>query len=176
MNTEFGKIAKMVQTVEKEEIPLKAKLDKFSKKLGLIVAAATVIILLFEFLRNKVVGIEIFMTAVALAVSAVPEGLPAIVTVTLALGAREMARRNAVIRRLASVETLGSTTVICSDKTGTLTKDEMTVRKIFVNNRTVEASVSGYSATGEFYLNGRRDKSRRRNRDTFTLRSLCSLQ
>ncbi|MGB9853548.1 MAG: cation-translocating P-type ATPase [Candidatus Bathyarchaeales archaeon] len=155
MNTEFGKVAKMVQTVEKEEIPLKAKLDKFSKKLGLIVAAAAVTILLLEFLRNKVVSIEIFMTSVALAVSAVPEGLPAIVTVTLAIGAREMARRNAVIRRLASVETLGSTTVICSDKTGTLTKGEMTVRKIFVNNRIVEVTGSGYSATGEFYLNGR---------------------
>ena len=156
MNTEFGKIAKMVQTVEKEEIPLKAKLDNFSKKLGLIVAAAVVTILLLEFLRNKVVNIEIFMTSVALAVSAVPEGLPAIVTVTLALGAREMARRNAVIRRLASVETLGSTTVICSDKTGTLTKGEMTVRKIFVNNKTFEVTGSGYSVTGEFHIDGRR--------------------
>jgi Ca2+-transporting ATPase len=156
MNTEFGKIAKMVQTVEKEEIPLKAKLDKFSKKLGLIVAAAAVTILLLEFLRNRVVSIEIFMTSVALAVSAVPEGLPAIVTVTLALGAREMARRNAVIRRLASVETLGSTTVICSDKTGTLTKGEMTVRKIFVNNQTFEVTGSGYSVAGEFHLDGRR--------------------
>ncbi|MEM2262673.1 MAG: HAD-IC family P-type ATPase [Candidatus Bathyarchaeia archaeon] len=109
MNTEFGKIAEMVQTVEKEEIPLKAKLDKFAKKIGLVVVAAASAILVLELLRKSVVDIEIFMTSVALAVSAVPEGLPAIITVTLALGARELARRNAVIRRLASVETLGST-------------------------------------------------------------------
>ncbi|MEM0058539.1 MAG: cation-translocating P-type ATPase [Candidatus Bathyarchaeia archaeon] len=151
MNTEFGKIAEMVQTVEKEEIPLKVKLDKFAKKIGLVVVAAASAILVLELLRKSVVDIEIFMTSVALAVSAVPEGLPAIITVTLALGARELARRNAVIRRLASVETLGSTTVICSDKTGTLTKGEMTVRKIFVNNQTIDVTGSGYSASGAFY-------------------------
>jgi Ca2+-transporting ATPase len=153
MNTEFGEIAKMVQAVKKEEIPLKAKIDKFAKRLGLAVVAAAATILLLEFVRNKAVSIQIFMTSVALAVSAVPEGLPAIVTVTLALGARELARRNAVVRRLASVETLGSTTVICSDKTGTLTKGEMTVRKIFVNNQMIEVTGSGYSASGKFYRN-----------------------
>jgi len=94
------------------------------------------------------------MTSVALAVSAVPEGLPAIVTVTLSLGARELAKRNTVIRRLASVETLGSTTVICSDKTGTLTKGEMTVREIFVNNQRVEVTGTGYDARGGFYRDG----------------------
>ncbi|MEM0007628.1 MAG: cation-translocating P-type ATPase [Candidatus Bathyarchaeia archaeon] len=153
MSTEFGKIAEMVQAVEKEEIPLKTKLDKFAKKIGLVVVAAALILAL-AFLRNAVIGIEIFMTSVALAVSAVPEGLPAIVTVTLALGARELAKRNAVIRRLASVETLGSTTVICSDKTGTLTKGEMTVRKIFVNNKMIDVTGSGYSAIGEFQKDG----------------------
>ncbi|MEM2386312.1 MAG: HAD-IC family P-type ATPase, partial [Candidatus Bathyarchaeia archaeon] len=153
MNTEFGKIAEMVQTVEKEEIPLKAKLDKFAKKIGLVVVAAASAILFLKFLRS-VVDIEIFMTSVALAVSAVPEGLPAIITVTLALGARELARRNAVIRRLASVETLGSTTVICSDKTGTLTRGEMTVRKIFVNNQMIDVTGSGYTASGAFYKDG----------------------
>ncbi len=156
MNTQFGKIAEMVQRVEKEEIPLKLKLDRFAKKLGIIVVIASIIVLLLDLVRIGRIEIEIFMTSVALAVSAVPEGLPAIVTVTLALGARELAKRNAVIRRLASVETLGSTTVICSDKTGTLTKGEMTVRKIFVNNRMVEVTGTGYEPKGEFYLDSRR--------------------
>ncbi len=156
MNTQFGKIAEMVQVVEKEEIPLKLKLDRFAKKLGIIVVIAAVTILLLDFVRIGRIEFEILLTSVALAVSAVPEGLPAIVTVTLALGARELAKRNAVIRRLASVETLGSTTVICSDKTGTLTKGEMTVRKIFVNNRMVEVTGSGYEPKGEFFLEGRK--------------------
>jgi len=156
MNTQFGKIAEMVQMVEKEEIPLRLKLDRFAKKLGVIVVAASIIIILLDLIRIGRIEIEIFMTSVALTVSAVPEGLPAIVTVTLALGARELAKRNAVIRRLASVETLGSTTVICSDKTGTLTKGEMTVRKIFVNNQMVEVTGAGYEPKGEFYLDGNR--------------------
>lgn len=153
MNTQFGKIAEMVQTVEKEEIPLKYKLDKFAKKLGLIVVMASITIIVLDLIRLGKADVEIFMTSVALAVSAVPEGLPTIVTVTLALGARELAKRNAVIRSLASVETLGSTTVICSDKTGTLTKGEMTVRKIFVNDQTIEVTGIGYESKGEFYKN-----------------------
>ena len=154
MNTQFGKIAQMVQMVEKEEIPLKLKLDRFAKKLGIIVVIASITILLLDLVRIGRIELEIFMTSVALAVSAVPEGLPAIVTVTLALGARELAKRNAVIRRLASVETLGSTTFICSDKTGTLTKGEMTVRKIFVNNQMVEVTGTGYEPKGRFYRDG----------------------
>ncbi len=154
MNTQFGKIAEMVQVVEKEEIPLKLKLDRFAKKLGIIVVIASVTILLLDLVRIGRIEIEIFMTSVALAVSAVPEGLPAIVTVTLALGARELAKRNAVIRRLASVETLGSTTVICSDKTGTLTKGEMTVRKTFVDNQSVEVTGTGYEPKGGFNRDG----------------------
>jgi len=156
MNTQFGKIAEMVQEVEKEEIPLKLRLDRFAKKLGILVVIAAITILFLDLIRIGRIDLELLMTAVALAVSAVPEGLPAIVTVTLALGARELAKHNAVIRRLASVETLGSTTVICSDKTGTLTKGEMTVRKIFVNNQLVEVTGSGYEPEGEFYLERRK--------------------
>jgi Ca2+-transporting ATPase len=152
MKTQFGKIAEMVQVVEKQEIPLKLKLDQFAKKLGIIVTIVVVTILLLDMARIGRVELEALMTSVALAVSAVPEGLPTIVTVTLALGARELAKRNAVIRRLASVETLGSTTIICSDKTGTLTKGEMTVRKIFTNNQMFEVTGSGYEHEGEFYL------------------------
>ncbi len=154
MNTQFGKFAEMVQVVEKEEIPLKLKLDRFSKKLGITVVIASITILMLDLVRIGQIEIEILMTSVALAVSAVPEGLPAIVTVTLALGARELAKRNAVIRRLASVETLGSTTVICSDKTGTLTKGEMTVRKTFVDNQTVEVTGTGYEPKGGFNRDG----------------------
>jgi len=100
--------------------------------------------------------LDAFETSVALAVSAVPEGLPAVVTVSLALGARELAKRNAIIRRLASAETLGATTIICSDKTGTLTKGEMTVRKIFVDDKIVEVTGTGYTPKGDFLLNGKK--------------------
>jgi Ca2+-transporting ATPase len=154
MQTEFGKIAEMVQAVETEETPLKMKLDAFAKKLGMIIVAACVLIFVLELLDPARPGalIDSFITAVALAVSAVPEGLPAVVTVSLALGARELAKRNAIIRKLASAETLGATTVICSDKTGTLTKGEMTVRKIFTNSKTVEVTGVGYEPEGEFLL------------------------
>jgi Ca2+-transporting ATPase len=154
INTQFGQISEMVQTVEKEEIPLKLKLDKFAKKIGIIVVVAAAIILVFSFIRNGTIEIDLLLTSVALAVSAVPEGLPAVVTVTLALGARELAKRNAVVRRLASVETLGSTTVICSDKTGTLTKGEMTVRRIFVGEKIMEVTGTGYEPVGEFRVDG----------------------
>ncbi len=154
INTQFGRISEMVQTVEKEEIPLKSKLDKFAKKIGIIVTISSLVILVFSLVRNWTLDIDLLLTSVALAVSAVPEGLPAVVTVTLALGARELAKRNAVVRRLASVETLGSTTIICSDKTGTLTKGEMTVRKIFVAERTIEVTGTGYEPVGEFSSDG----------------------
>ncbi len=154
MQTEFGKIAEMVQAVEAEETPLKMKLENFAKKLGIIIVIACAVIFVLELLDPARPGtvIDSFITAVALAVSAVPEGLPAVVTVSLALGARELARRNAIIRKLASAETLGATTVICSDKTGTLTKGEMTVRKVFTNDRTIEVTGVGYEAKGQFLL------------------------
>jgi Ca2+-transporting ATPase len=154
IETQFGRISEMVQTVEKEEIPLKIKLDRFAKKIGVIVIIAAVAILVFSLVRTGVIELDLLLTAVALAVSAVPEGLPAVVTVTLALGARELSKRNAVVRRLASVETLGSTTVICSDKTGTLTKGEMTVRKLYLNGKVIEVTGTGYQSKGEFQQDG----------------------
>ncbi|MEM1538925.1 MAG: cation-translocating P-type ATPase [Candidatus Bathyarchaeia archaeon] len=158
MNTEFGKIAEMVQTVEEEETPLQQKLGRFAKKLGTIIVAACIIIFILEVIREGYHLeniVDVFMTAVALAVSAVPEGLPAVVTVCLALGARELAKRNAVLRRLASAETLGAVTVICSDKTGTLTKGEMTVRQIYTGGKRIDVTGVGYEAKGEFLLNGK---------------------
>jgi Ca2+-transporting ATPase len=141
--------------VEKEEIPLKLKLDRFAKKIGVIVIIAAVTIVVFSLVRSGTIEIDLLLTSVALAVSAVPEGLPAVVTVTLALGARELSKRNAVVRRLASVETLGSTTVICSDKTGTLTKGEMTVRKLYLNSKVIEVTGTGYESKGELQQNGK---------------------
>ena len=165
MKTEFGKIAELVQTMETEESPLKQKLEGFAKKLGIAIVALTAVIFaleLYEILVLQVVQsadiianiLDAFEVSIALAVSAVPEGLPAIVTVSLALGARELAKRNAILRRLSSAETLGATTVICSDKTGTLTKGEMTVRKIFVNSKIYEMTGAGYEPKGEFFVDG----------------------
>ena len=154
MGTEFGKIAEMVQAIEEEETPLKAKLESFAKRLGILVVAACALIFVLELLDPARMGdvMESFLTAIALAVSAVPEGLPAVVTVTLALGARGLARRNAIIRKLSSAETLGAVTVICSDKTGTLTRGEMTLRRIYVDGKSVEVTGVGYQAKGEFML------------------------
>jgi Ca2+-transporting ATPase len=161
MKTEFGKVAEMVQAVETVETPLKQKLTAFAKKLGMIIIAVCAIIFILELYELFVLGtssigeiINAFETAIALAVSAVPEGLPAVVTVSLALGARELAKRNALIRKLSSAETLGATDIICSDKTGTLTKGEMTVRKIYVDNKMIDVTGAGYEPKGEFLLNG----------------------
>jgi len=161
MKTEFGKVAEMVQAVETVETPLKQKLSMFAKKLGIIIVSVCAIIFALELYELFVLGtsgigeiIGAFETAIALAVSAVPEGLPAVVTVSLALGARELAKRNAIIRKLSSAETLGATTVICSDKTGTLTKGEMTVRKIYVNNKMIDVTGAGYEPKGDFLLDG----------------------
>ncbi|MFB0514058.1 MAG: cation-translocating P-type ATPase, partial [Candidatus Bathyarchaeia archaeon] len=164
MQTEFGKIAEMVQAVEEEETPLKQKLERFAKKLGIIIVVICAVIFVTELYEIFILQVHAeaeaiknivtaFETSVALAVSAVPEGLPAVVTVSLALGARELVKRNAIIRRLSSAETLGATTIICSDKTGTLTKGEMTVRKIYVNGNVIDVTGVGYESKGEFLLN-----------------------
>jgi Ca2+-transporting ATPase len=160
MNTEFGKIAEMVQTAEEEETPLQKKLDKFASKIAKIVVAVVIVIFALEAFEATTQGFQIggfidaFLSAISLAISAVPEGLPAIVTVALALGAREFARRNAIVRRLSSAESLGAVTVICSDKTGTITKGEMTVRQIYADGRTVEVTGVGYEPKGDFKIGG----------------------
>jgi len=159
MNTEFGKIAEMVQTAEEEETPLQKKLDKFAGKIAKVVVAVCVVIFALEAFDVVAQGffsidgfIQAFMSSISLAISAVPEGLPAIVTVALALGAREFARRNALVRRLSSAEGLGAVTVICSDKTGTITKGEMTVRQLYVDGKFLEITGVGYEPKGEFKL------------------------
>ncbi|MGE5638381.1 MAG: cation-translocating P-type ATPase [Chloroflexota bacterium] len=159
MGTEFGKIAEMVQTAEEEETPLQKKLDKFAGKIAKVVVGVCVLIFALEAFDVVVSGIfeiqgfiQAFMSSISLAISAVPEGLPAIVTVALALGAREFARRNALVRRLSSAEGLGAVTTICSDKTGTITKGEMTVRQLYIDGKFYEVTGVGYAPKGEFKL------------------------
>jgi Ca2+-transporting ATPase len=171
MRTQLGLIATMLQQVEEEETPLQRRLDQLGRALSigaLILVALVFVINLFnfsdvsllfrsplEYLRAFASTLnEAFLIAVSLAVAAVPEGLPAVVTITLALGMQEMVRRHALIRRLSSVETLGSATVICSDKTGTITQNEMTVTRLWVDGRMFEVTGSGYNPEGEYLLNG----------------------
>ncbi|SDX30131.1 calcium-transporting P-type ATPase, PMR1-type [Tepidimicrobium xylanilyticum] len=150
-DTEIGKIATMIQTYEEEATPLQNRLNQLGKYLG--IACITVCVLVFGIglLQGRDL-LEMFMIAISLAVAAIPEGLPAIVTIVLALGMNRMVKRNAIVKKLLAVETLGCTTVICSDKTGTLTQNEMTVVKVFTDNKIVDVSGIGYEPIGEFKI------------------------
>ena len=133
MNTEMGKIAGMLEGEDSTQTPLQKKLAQLGKYLGILALIACAIIFIVGILSGINV-LEIFMTAVSLAVSAIPEGLPAIVTIVLAIGVQRMVKKNALIRRLPAVETLGSASIICSDKTGTLTQNRMTLKKVWIND------------------------------------------
>ena len=138
MKTEFGKIAGLVQESERDMTPLQIDLDDLGKKLGALIIVLCVIVFGAEVIQHVSDSyMEELLAAIALAVSAIPEGLPAVVTITLAIGVQRMVARNAIVRRLPSVETLGSTTIICSDKTGTITKNEMTATTIFTSGMTI---------------------------------------
>ncbi|MDR4507599.1 MAG: calcium-translocating P-type ATPase, SERCA-type [Candidatus Brocadiaceae bacterium] len=162
MNTEMGKIAEMVQEAKEKLSPLQEKLKQFGKWLGIVTigicAFVFVVGILREYMANAVFETafvsEMFLASVALAVAAIPEGLPAIVTISLAFGVRRMVKRNALIRKLPAVETLGCTNIICSDKTGTLTKNEMTVKEIYANNALIEITGDGYTPEGKFIREG----------------------
>jgi Ca2+-transporting ATPase len=153
MQTEFGKIAQLLQTVETGRTPLQQNLDKVGTLLARAAFVVVAVIVALGLLRGQPF-IEMLIFGIALAVAVVPEALPAVVTISLAIGVQKMVKRNALVRRLPAVETLGSTSVICSDKTGTLTKDEMTVRKIHVAGQTFSVTGSGYSPMGHFSTNG----------------------
>ncbi|MDP2984604.1 MAG: cation-translocating P-type ATPase [Candidatus Latescibacter sp.] len=153
MNTEFGKIAQMLQTVETGKTPLQVNLDKLGHTLARAAFVVVAIIVALGLFRGQPF-IEMFIFGIALAVAVVPEALPAVVTISLAIGVQRMVKRHALMRRLSAVETLGSTSVICSDKTGTLTKDEMTARKIFVAGQMIEVSGAGYEPHGQFSHEG----------------------
>jgi len=154
MGSEFGRIAGMIQEVEEKRTPLEERLDYIGKWLGILCLAVVALVFLLEVFLREVDILEIFIWSVSLAVAAVPEALPAVVTGSLAIGVQRMARNNAIVRRLPAVETLGCTTVICSDKTGTLTKNEMTVRKIYVHGGITEVTGVGFEPQGEFLRHG----------------------
>lgn len=163
-NTEIGKIAELVSEVEDEQTPMQKKLDDLGKRLGAVIlficVAVFFIILFFE---RDLAAVDFwqrillaFTAAVALAVAAIPEGLAFVVRISLALGARRMAAKKALVRRLSAVESLGSTDVVCSDKTGTLTKGEMTVRRLLAGGEEFELTGSGYEETGELLKNSKK--------------------
>lgn len=151
MQTELGKIAGMVQGIQHEITPLQKKLEEFGRWIVYLCFVLVGLVFLLEWLRGGKI-VDVFLTAVSLAVAAIPEGLPAVVTIALGLGVHRMVKRHALIRKLPSVETLGCATVICSDKTGTLTRNEMTVQRIYAGEKLFTISAIGYAPQGKFLL------------------------
>lgn len=181
-NTELGKIATLVNEVESEETPMQRKLDELGKKLGLLILAIcaivfVIVLFLVDEARDKEFVARVifaFTAAVALAVAAIPEGLAFVVRISLALGARRMASKNALVRRLSAVEALGSTDVICSDKTGTLTKGEMTVRELVAAGQNVHVTGTGYGLTGEFNIYDKKIKLSQIHERLLFIGALCN--
>ncbi|MBU5437995.1 calcium-transporting P-type ATPase, PMR1-type [Tissierella sp. MSJ-40] len=149
--TEIGKIATMIQTFENETTPLQKKLNELGKYLGIACILVCALVFGIGLLQGREI-LEMFMVAISLAVAAIPEGLPAIVTIVLAIGMNKMVKRHAIVKKLLAVETLGCTTVICSDKTGTLTQNEMTVVKVYTDGKILDVTGRGYDPEGEFKL------------------------
>ncbi|MDU3017828.1 MAG: calcium-transporting P-type ATPase, PMR1-type [Clostridium perfringens] len=149
MNTEIGKIAKMIEQEENHETPLQKKLSELGKILGFLAVGICILIFIISFFQGRDL-LEMFLTSISLAVAAIPEGLPAIVAIVLALGVQRMVKKNAIIRKLPAVETLGSVSIICSDKTGTLTQNKMTVTTVYTNDFYIKES--------EFNLNDNESK------------------
>jgi P-type Ca2+ transporter type 2C len=148
MKTEFGKIAHMVQTEKDGPTPLQKKLDHLSKLIAAAVIGITVLLFGLSFATGRD-PIEMFMLSISLAVSVIPEGLPAIITLTLAIGVQKIAKHNAIVRKLPAAETLGSTSVICTDKTGTLTQNQMTVQQLYLNGKLSRVTGTGYDPEGK---------------------------
>ncbi len=153
MNTAIGQIAGMIQEAPLEKTPLQQKLDHFGRRLGIFAVLLCALIFALGILRGHEL-LPMFLTAVSLAVAAIPEGLPAIITIVLALGVQRMAGHQAIIRKLPAVETLGAATVICTDKTGTLTRNEMTVRQLDYGEGAITVSGEGYGSSGSFFRGG----------------------
>ncbi|TFZ41318.1 cation-translocating P-type ATPase [Soehngenia longivitae] len=150
-DTEIGKIATMIQTYEDEATPLQKKLNQLGKILGIATILICIVVFADGLIQNRD-PLEMFMVSVSLAVAAIPEGLPAIVTIVLAIGMNKMVKRNAIVKKLLAVETLGATSVICTDKTGTLTQNEMTVVKVYTNDKIIDIEGVGYEPKGDFKL------------------------
>ena len=154
-NTEIGNIATKIQSYDEEETPLQIKLNQLGKVLGTITILICIVVFLVGLVQGRQV-LAMLLTSISLAVAAIPEGLPAIVTIVLSIGMNRMAGKNAIVKKLLAVETLGATSVICSDKTGTLTQNEMTVVKAFVDDRILTVEGGGYDPSGDVKLDGRR--------------------
>jgi len=152
-DTETGKISQTMIKAEKLETPLTRRISYFSKKLLFVILGLSILTFIFGILFTQRTTTELFMEVVALSVAVIPEGLPAAMTITLAIGVGHMAKRNAIIRKLPAVETLGSTTIICSDKTGTITENQMTVSEIYAGGKLFEVSGTGFQPTGEIKHN-----------------------
>ncbi len=153
MATEMGRIAHLIETAEEMETPLQRRLDQLGKVLVAVAIILTLVVVVTGILHGQNTY-DMFLAGVSLAVAAIPEGLPAIVTIALALGVQRMIKKRAIVRKLPSVETLGCATVVCSDKTGTLTQNKMTVTHLWVDDRQVEVTGNGYEPTGKFCYQG----------------------
>ncbi|WP_394024361.1 cation-translocating P-type ATPase [Anaerococcus martiniensis] len=153
-DTEIGHIATSLDSVEDKETPLQRQLKELSKKLAILVIIVCILVFVVGYFRSNMTWLENFMVAVSLAVAAIPEGLTAVVTIVLSIGMNRMVERKAIVKNLVSVETLGSTTAICSDKTGTLTQNEMTITKVFTDFKEFDVDGSGYTPEGDITLEG----------------------
>jgi Ca2+-transporting ATPase len=173
METEFGKIAKMVQTTSHEQTPLEKRMSGVGKWIGIFAIVICIGVGAVGIIEGRDI-LEMILWAVSLAVAAVPEALPAIVTGALAVGMYRMAKVNTIVKRLPAVETLGSTSVICSDKTGTMTKGEMTVQRIYVDDKAIKVTGIGYAPEGEFVCEGEKIEINDDLRELFKIADLCN--
>lgn len=185
MKTEIGKIAHLVQEEGEQSTPLQKKISSFGKLLGIIILIICALVIIIGIAREGPLAgkplteslvITLVITGIALAVAAIPEGLPAVMTITLALGLQRLAKHNALIRKLPAVEALGSTTIICSDKTGTLTKNEMTIRELWYPDKTIDVTGEGYKPEGKFLIDEREIDAKTSETASFTLKvgALCN--
>lgn len=154
METELGNIATSIQATKEVQTPLQLRFAEMAKQIGFAVIILVFIVFLAGLLRGGEEGTYIFLFALSLAVAAVPSSLPAVVTISLAMGAKALAKRNMIIKKLPAAESLGSVTIICSDKTGTITKNQMTIARIFTDNKIINVSGAGYEPYGNFYADG----------------------
>ncbi len=154
-HTEIGKVSELLSRVDSVTTPLLKQMDSFGRRLSLVILVLAAFTFMVGLWLRDYPALDMFLAAVSLAVAAIPEGLPAIMTIILAIGVQRMARRNAIIRRLPAVETLGSVTIICSDKTGTLTRNEMTVQEVITAGQRYTVSGTGYEPAGQFRIDDR---------------------
>lgn len=176
MQTEMGQIARLIQKVSEEQTPLQKRLEQLGRWLVAFCLLIVLVVVITGILRGEPIY-QMFLVGVSLAVAAIPEGLPAIVTIALAVGVQKMLKRRAIIRKLPAVETLGCATVICSDKTGTLTQNEMTVRQLFISNENIQITGEGYDPKGEVLAPGeksRLNKSKAALDLAFKIAALCN--